>query len=916
MPAKTSSIPARLTLIFAGVFLFILTLHLAGGAVLRYFVERELHPALPKGTYIGEVHLNLFTGSLKVEGFELRNRGRLQMRFGELVADIDTPRLLTGAVRIERLELRHGYVLVERRPDGSFDLGLPALGAEGPPTPTAKKPDITLAGAQLEKVTIEYHDGDFSSVLYGESVEVGTYSMRADSQQIPLDWRLRWDNQTIDGEAVVALDNGQLAVSGKLVTELLDLARAQRLARIEPLASGKLAYQGPFNWSAPALQLGGAIQAPDLAYAAEGQSAQASGLEIAEFGLRLETAPKLTAQLDLQRPLKLAALNWQAAEQGAEAKGLSLGGTLGFAAAGHVEATQLALRATALAWHDAARAAEISGLAVDGTLRQSLAAAAGLPTLQASVTAADVVFADRAQGLDARVADLKVRELALTATDEPLARKLLGRVQTAAGRVVQAESQVDWSAVDASLSGRLAGEQTTIATDLRVKAPLLYSPELPNGPLKLSNVSAKGLNVGPSTRFNVLRLEGLELPARLPETALKIAAIDLNDGAFAEPQGVSIGAIVIDGLQTGVVRNKAGEWLHVMSGGKAAAARPAAGKVAGKEKAPGGDVAWKIGSLRVTGDSHLSTADYLNPDMSKPRFRIERLKVGALASKQPDRDTPFEIALRPDKYSEFRIDGVVRPLAKNLYLKADGHLHGFGLPTVNGLIANDLGHRFLKGQLDDDFTITIDKNRLDMGNKLSLAQVNVEEISGKEGPPLGTAIALLEDRDGNIKLEVPVNGDLGDPDFRVLGALNPIIMKAVAGTAALAIQPLGSVLLVGSLLANQALKVTFEPALFDPGSTELNSGAKTYLGQLAGKLKEKPKLAVRVCGVVAETERSKDKKGNYLDKPEDLLAVAQQRADAARAYLTGQGAGSKQLRVCRPSLDAAPEGRPRVDIRF
>ena len=150
----------------------------------------------------------------------------------------------------------------------------------------------------------------------------------------------------------------------------------------------------------------------------------------------------------------------------------------------------------------------------------------------------------------------------------------------------------------------------------------------------------------------------------------------------------------------------------------------------------------------------------------------------------------------------------------------------------------------------------------------------------------------------------------------MLGALNPIIMKAVAGTAALAIQPLGSVLLVGGLLANQALKVTFEPAVFDPGSVELNPAARSYLGKLGAKLAEKPKLGVRICGLVVDAERKRDKKGGYLDKAPDLLAMAQARADQVRAELRRAGAGSKQLRACRPAIDPDPAAKPRVDVRF
>jgi hypothetical protein len=238
------------------------------------------------------------------------------------------------------------------------------------------------------------------------------------------------------------------------------------------------------------------------------------------------------------------------------------------------------------------------------------------------------------------------------------------------------------------------------------------------------------------------------------------------------------------------------------------------------------------------------------------------------------------------------------------------------MQAFNGLVANDLGHRFVTGQLDNDFEISVAKQRLEMANQLGLADVEVEPLPDKEGPPLGTAIALLEDRDGNIKLDVPVSGDLSDPGFRVLGALNPIITKAVAGTAALAIQPLGSVLLVGSLLADQALKVTFEPALFEPGSVDLDSATSDYLGQLGAKLNEKPKLSVRVCGLVAEVERKKDKQGAYLDTEAELLGLAQQRSEVVRAALRRSGAGAKQLRACRPAIDPDPVARPRVDIRF
>ena len=79
----------------------------------------------------------------------------------------------------------------------------------------------------------------------------------------------------------------------------------------------------------------------------------------------------------------------------------------------------------------------------------------------------------------------------------------------------------------------------------------------------------------------------------------------------------------------------------------------------------------------------------------------------------------------------------------------------------------------LAGQLDNRFDVKIADNRLKMGNVLELHKAEAEALEGKDGPPLTMAIALLEDRDGYVKIDVPVEGKLDDPNFRVVAALNP-----------------------------------------------------------------------------------------------------------------------------------------------
>ena len=913
MPSPSSRLPARLVVVLTSLFLLLLAIHFAGVALTRYLVEENLHPALPRGTSIGEVHLNLITGVLEVEDFRLQRDDELWIRAGRATLDISPWRLLAGRLHIETLDVANAYLRVDRLPgDDGFDFGLPPFGNDEPVDDTGEPMALTLDGATIERFAIEYRDGELTSVFYIDSFEVGAYSLIAQQQTTKVNWRIHWDGRLLAGEAEIDFDGGQVAVDGQLQTDPLDLAQALRLARLSESTRGELAYDGAFSWQSSTLALTGGLRVPSLAYADNGQQLELDVLELPAFALSLQTGPVMNADLALEQPLRVAGLRWQAAEQGAEGKGLVFSSRLSFSLGGELVLNATELVADQLAWHDSARALALTALELEGNVQQALAG--GLPRLAADAKAGSLSLRDEGADLELAIDGVRVDGLRLAEVEnDAQQRNLSGRVGLAQSRLVSGDARLASDNIELAAEGLLAVDETRIGGDLALSGLTVEHPVL-GQPLQLNELVTEGLELGEQTRFAALRLEGLDLASTSPETALTVGSIRLGQGSYSARHGVAIDEIVIDSLQTGVLRDREGIWRHVMSDGSVAPSTAEQAATTDVEKSE--PVAWRIGSLQVTGDSHVTAADYLNPDMSKPRFAIERLRVGALSSAAPDTDTSFGVTLRPDRFSEFAIDGVVRPLADDFYIKAKGHLQGYGLSMVNGLIANDLGHRFLNGQLDNDFDISIESDRLSMSNALRLIEVEVEALEGQDGPPLATAIALLEDRDGNIKLDVPVDGNLDDPDFRVLGALNPIIMKAVAGTAALAIQPLGSVLLVGGLLADQALKVTFEPALFDAGSIALNPSARDYLGQLSGKLAEKPKLAVRLCGVVVDGERKKDKQGAYLDQEPELLQLAQRRADSVRTYMREQGAGKQQLRTCRPALDNAADGEPRVDIKF
>ena len=918
MTKPPSKLPRRLIVILSSVILVVLAAHFAGVALMRYYTEEILHPALPRGTQIREVHLNLITGALEIDDFELRNDDQVRMQVGRLEIKISPWRLLRGEIHVQRAHLSHGFLRVDRRQDGSYDLGVPPLGDQDPaPAPKDAEPAaFSLSGVVLEQITVEYHDGKFNSLAQFDKLELGAYSARAETQEVPLSWQLSVDEREISGQARLTLDQQHVSVAGDLKTAMLDLARVQRLAALDPLVEGEVAYDGYFSWQEPRLTLKGALQAPKVSYRVGDRLVSVNDGEFPEFEFTLTTAPALVVELAPRKGSRAARIEWKTADKLAQAQGMRVSGKFRYEDSKLVNVDDLRFSAGSFEWQDGGQHVKLADFAANGVLHQGMAGDLVLPSANLQLSAGRLEFEDSQAALSLALDGLSLKDMKLRPAKEDKGnRQIEGQLSVASGRVGQADTVLQWSTLAAGLGGTVGLTEATVLSDLKLGDLKLENPALVSGPLQIAKISAKGLQLSNASRFENLQLQGISLPADLPEAGVQIATLSFSGGSFAAENGLDLGDIIIDGLQTAVIRDKQGQWRHPGTAVNPQEPKPQP-EAAQAKPTEEGAMAWRVGSLKVTGDSYVITGDRTNPAAVPLKHKIDVLEFGEVASASPDKDTPFEIRMHPEKYTSFHIKGVVRPVADPLYLKAEGELAGLGLARLNGYIGNDLGHKFNEGQLDNRFDVQIADNTLTMGNFLELHKADAEALEGKDGPPLAMAIALLEDRDGYVKIDVPVEGQLDDPNFRVLAALNPIIMKAVASTAALAIQPLGSVLLVGSVLADQALKVTFDPALFEAGSTELNPEAKKYLGELADKLKEKPKLALRLCGVVADADRKKDKKGAYLDKEEDLLEVAQQRADAVRTYMGSRGTGKKQLRSCRPRLDAKPDAKPRVEIRL
>lgn len=261
-----------------------------------------MHPALPQGTRIGEIHVNPFHGAIEIRRFYLCQAGVPWMRVDSLRVDVHTLGLLTGAAKIERIALDDAYLRVERLAEGGFDLGIPGTGdAAGPEDrPPA---DVTLNEVTITDLKIDYRDGDLNSAIAVDRLQVGKYSLSADRQQMPIELDLSWDGEPIAGEFDIRLATGRVGAAGELTTGALDLVRAQRLARIEPQAIGDVSIDGRLEWDGERARPDGALAASRLAHRIGGRDVLVDGLQAPAFNLVLALSPMLEVDFVTERPM-------------------------------------------------------------------------------------------------------------------------------------------------------------------------------------------------------------------------------------------------------------------------------------------------------------------------------------------------------------------------------------------------------------------------------------------------------------------------------------------------------------------------------------------------------------------------------------------------------------------------------------
>jgi len=161
------------------------------------------------------------------------------------------------------------------------------------------------------------------------------------------------------------------------------------------------------------------------------------------------------------------------------------------------------------------------------------------------------------------------------------------------------------------------------------------------------------------------------------------------------------------------------------------------------------------------------------------------------------------------------------------------------------------GYRIVQGKLNLDLSYDLIGRKLKSKNVITLDRFTFgEKVNSPDAThlPVRLAIAILKDRNGQILLDVPIEGSLDDPQFRI----GKVVMRTILNILEkVATSPFS---LLGAAFGGGGEELSYQD--FAPGSAVLLPANEQKLDSLVKGLYERPGLQLEIAGSIdPETDR-------------------------------------------------------------
>ncbi len=268
-----------------------------------------------------------------------------------------------------------------------------------------------------------------------------------------------------------------------------------------------------------------------------------------------------------------------------------------------------------------------------------------------------------------------------------------------------------------------------------------------------------------------------------------------------------------------------------------------------------------------------------------------------------------------DKYGSAKIKGSLNSADPKAFTDMGVSFRNLSLNNYSPYSGKFVGRKIDDGKLFIDLGYKINDSEMMGDNSVVIKKIKLgDDVESEDAVslPLGLAIALLEDSDGVIDIDMPVEGNVDNPDFKYGTVVWNAVTNLITSVVTAPFRFLGSMLGI----EGEAL----EYMEFEPGKSDLLPSEIEKLDALSKALKKRPLLQLGITGTY---DAGLDKKALQTEK---LIAAAIKGKEAGKdaSELTREileelyiaSAGEKQLDSMQKVLKKANPQKKQFEAAY
>lgn len=307
---------------------------------------------------------------------------------------------------------------------------------------------------------------------------------------------------------------------------------------------------------------------------------------------------------------------------------------------------------------------------------------------------------------------------------------------------------------------------------------------------------------------------------------------------------------------------------------------------------------FKLSTIEIEDESKIIIINEHLTDPLNVTFTVESLAINNVNNL--GEDLTMNLTGKFDKFS--RLTLALKTNLKNENTHLNIGLSQFNLVPLNGYIEQSIGYHVEQGLADFNLALEIKQDNL-MGKaeiKITDSELEpsdkdtIDRISKKISMPISTALSLIKDDNNNIQLDVPITGNIQDPEFGLESLLTILTTKALKSASVnyllQAFFPYNYVLSAAQYVGGEIFAIRLDSIIFQ--DENLTPQQIVYLEKIASIMMDKESLQLKVCPFQEKNQKN-----------ENWQKIAMKKSEYIKQSLVKMNTGlSSRVTLCKPKL--------------